>query len=164
MWLALTPIGSIHQNFGPIRSTIADHILGYLAQNAISSAPNPPAPTHFWWFPPLKIALTDAWTSVPRPVGCGKPMEVAQRGGCQNGSTRSTGCRKFLFPTMILNHMQCQNKCFWRVLSSWWPVLALLKSQNALKMGCFGAKNGSNMGQKCVFPKMNLDYLGCLNK
>ena len=37
-----------------------DHILGYLAQNAISSAPNPTATTHFWWFPPLKIALTDA--------------------------------------------------------------------------------------------------------
>ena len=25
-----------------------DHILGYVAQNAISSAPNPPATTHFW--------------------------------------------------------------------------------------------------------------------
>ena len=36
------------------------HILGYVAQNAISSAPNPPATTHFWWFPTLKIALTDA--------------------------------------------------------------------------------------------------------
>ena len=37
-----------------------DHILGYVAQNVISSTPNPPATTHFWWFPPLKIALTDA--------------------------------------------------------------------------------------------------------
>ena len=37
-----------------------DHILGYVAQNTISSAPNPPATTHFGWFPPLKIALTDA--------------------------------------------------------------------------------------------------------
>ena len=36
-----------------------DHISGYVAQNAISSAPNPPATTHFWWFPRLKIALTD---------------------------------------------------------------------------------------------------------
>ena len=25
-----------------------DHILGYVAQNVISSAPNPPATTHFW--------------------------------------------------------------------------------------------------------------------
>ena len=38
------------------------------------------------------------------------------------------------------------------------------KSQNALKMGCFGIKNGSKMGQQCVFPKMILDHLGCLNK
>ena len=30
--------------------------LGYVAQNTISSAPNPPAATHFWWFAPLKIA------------------------------------------------------------------------------------------------------------
>ena len=52
----------------------------------------------------------------------------------------------------------------WRVLSSWWPVLALLKSQNAFKMGCFATKNGSKMGQKSVFPKMILDHLGCLNK
>ena len=37
----------------------ADHILGNVAQTAISSAPNPPATTHVWWFPPLKIALTD---------------------------------------------------------------------------------------------------------
>ena len=44
------------------------------------------------------------------------------------------------FQKMILDHMECQNKCFWRVLSSWWPVLALLKYQNASKMGCFGTK------------------------
>ena len=43
---------------------------------------------------------------------------------------------------MIVHHMECQNKCFWRILSSWWLVLALLKSQNALKMGCLGTKMG----------------------
>ena len=32
-------------------------------------------------------------------------------------------------------------------------VLALLKSQNALKMGCFRTKNGSQIGQRFVFPK-----------
>ena len=37
-----------------------DHIAGYVAQNTTSSAPNPHATTHFWWFAPLKIALTDA--------------------------------------------------------------------------------------------------------
>ena len=45
-----------HQNLctlaadSPNRKT--DHILGYVAQYAISIAPNPPATTHFWWFPP----------------------------------------------------------------------------------------------------------------
>ena len=37
-----------------------DHILGYVAQNPISSAPSPPATTHFWWFSTLRIAVTDA--------------------------------------------------------------------------------------------------------
>ena len=37
-----------------------NHTLGYVAQNANSMAPNPPATIHFWWFPSLKIALTDA--------------------------------------------------------------------------------------------------------
>ena len=54
---------------------------------------------------------------------------------------------------MILDHMECQNKWFWRILSSWWPVLALLKSQNALKMECFATKNGSKMGQKKCFSR-----------
>ena len=35
-----------------------DNILRYMALKAISSEPNPPATTHFWSFPPLKIALT----------------------------------------------------------------------------------------------------------
>ena len=69
--------------------------------------------------------------------------------------------KKSPFSKMILDDMECQNKC---VLSSWWPVLALLKSQIALKMGSFGTKNGSKMGQKMFFPKMILDHLGCLNK
>ena len=42
------------------RKPKTNHILGYVAQNAISNKPNPPASTHLWWLPPLKIALTDA--------------------------------------------------------------------------------------------------------
>ena len=40
---------------------------------------------------------------------------------------------------MILDHVGCQNNCFW-------PVLALRKPQIALKMGLFGTKNGSKKG------------------
>ena len=43
------------------------------------------------------------------------------------------------------------------------PILVLRKSQNALKMRCFGTKNGSKMGQKRIFPKLILDHLGCTN-
>ena len=46
-----------------------DHILGYMAPKGVSSAPNPPATTHFWLFPPLNIALANAYTPLPRPSG-----------------------------------------------------------------------------------------------
>ena len=46
----------------------------------------------------------------------------------------------------------------------WWCVMGHGKSQNALKMGRFGTKNGSKMGQKRVFPKVILDHSGCSNK
>ena len=36
------------------------HIFGYMAQNAIPRAPSPPATPYFLWFPPLRIAQTDA--------------------------------------------------------------------------------------------------------
>ena len=77
------------------------------------------------------------------PVGCSKLQEVGV-----NKVHRVPKTMNF-FQKMILDHMECQKKCFWRVLSSWWPVLALLKSQDALKMGCFWdkkwVKNGSKM-------------------
>ena len=76
-----------------------------------------PQPPTFGGFHPSKLPLP-----TPRPqylVGCSKLQEVAQRGGCQDGSTRPTGCKKNdSFSKMILEHLECQNKCFWRVLSS----------------------------------------------
>ena len=100
------------------------------------------APT-FGGFHPSKLPSPTPRPPHLGPMACGKLWEVAQRGGCQNMSTRSTGCeKKRYFSKMILDHMECQNKCFWRVLSLWWPVLALVKSQKALKMGAFGTKNG----------------------
>ena len=47
------------------------------------------------------------------------------------------------------------------------PMVTILghgKSQNALKMRRFGTKNASKMGQKCIFPNVILDHLGCSNK
>ena len=36
------------------------YMFGYMAPNAIPRAPTPTANPHFLWFPPLKIAQTDA--------------------------------------------------------------------------------------------------------
>ena len=65
---------------------------------------------------------------------------------------------------MILHHLGCTNKSNEPFLSPGQAILATPKSQNALKMGYFGTKNQSKMDQKCVFPKILLDYLGCTNK
>ena len=59
--------------------------------------------------------------------------------------------KKMIFSKMILDHMECQNMCFWRVLSLWWSVLALLKSQNALKL--FSDKTWVKNGSKMCFSK-----------
>ena len=47
------------------------------------------------------------------------------------------------------------------------PVVTCLahgKCQSALKMGHFGTKNGSKMGEKRAFPKVIQDHWGCSNK
>ena len=148
--------------------------------------------------------------------------------------------KKRLLSKMIVDHMECQNKCFlahfefvvarfgppkipnclengliwdkkwvkrgskmwfsknnprpfgvpkqvkWARLSPLRAILAPPKSQNALKIGCFGTQNGSKMGQKWVkngsemcfsnndprpfgvhkqvkYPNILLDYSGCTN-
>ena len=72
--------------------------------------------------------------------------------------------KKTLFSKMILDHMECQNNYFWRVLSLWWP-LGPPKIPKCLENGLFWhkdfVKNGSKM---CFSKKMILDHLGCLNK
>ena len=67
--------------------------------------------------------------------------------------------RKWLWTTW-----DAQTSVFWPVFSPWGRVLAVPKPQNALKMGRFGTKHGSKMGQKRVFPEVILDHLGCSNK
>ena len=48
-------------------------------------------------------------------------------------------------------------------LDSFELVVAHFGPQNALKMGCFGTKSGSKMGQKRIFPNLILAHLGCTN-
>ena len=56
-----------------------------------------PQPPTFGGFHPLKLPYPTPGPPYLGPVGCGKLQEVAQRGGCKNGSTRSTGCEKMAF-------------------------------------------------------------------
>ena len=81
-------------------------------------------------------------------MGCGKLQVVAQTCGCQNGSTRSTRCKKK--KTFFKNHPRphgIQNKCFWHILSSGWPVFGPPKIPKCLENGLFcnqkSVKNGS---------------------
>ena len=124
------------------------HILCSLAPNAICNAPNPPSTTHLWWFQPLKISLTDVSTPYLGPVGCGKLQEVAHRGGCQIAQQGRAGAKNDSFQKITMDHMECQKKWFWCVLNSWCPVLALVKSQDALKEGRFKTKMGQKIFQK----------------
>ena len=72
--------------------------------------------------------------------------------------------QKCVFPKTIVDHLGSTNKCNEPFLSPLQAFLATPQSQNALKMGCFETKNQSKMDQKCVCPRMFLDYLGCKNK
>ena len=56
------------------------------------------------------------------------------------GQQGPVGAKNRLFSKMILDHVRRSNKCFWTVLSLWWPILVLQKSQNALNMGCCTSK------------------------
>ena len=129
-------------------------ILDYVAQNPIPRAPSPPAT------PPLFVV------SMPhnRPTRCLDPRTCAHlvepegsparaKWGPTMGPPGSPGRKKSFFPKLFLDYLGCSNNCFWAVLSPWWRVLAHGKSRNALKMGRFGTKNGSKMGQKRIFPK-----------
>ena len=74
------------------------------------------------------------------------------------------GEKERFFSKLFLDPLGCSNKCLQAVLGPWWRVLGHGKSQNALKMGRFKTKNGSKMGEKCVFQKVILDHLECSNK
>ena len=63
----------------------------------------------------------------------------------KNGSKVGQQC---VFRKMILYHFGCLTKWNAPLLSPLQPILAPPKSQNTLKMGCFGTKNQSKMDEK----------------
>ena len=79
--------------------------------------------------------------------------------GANGGSTRVPRAKKMIFSKVVPRPLGMLKQVFLGHLSPWWRVWGHGKSQNALKMGRFGTKNGSKMGQKRVFSKMILDHL-----
>ena len=77
---------------------------------------------------------------------------------------RFPGRKKSFFPKLSLDHLGCSNKCFQPVLSPWWHIFALRKSQNALKMGRFKTKNAKKNGSKTRFSRSHPGPFGMLKQ
>ena len=128
-----------------------------------------PQPPTFGGFHPSKLPYPTPRRPYLGPVGCAKLQEVNQRGGCQNGSTRSTRCKKK--KTLFKNDPGPQGMpkqvflvCFELVVAGCGPPKIPKCLENGLFWDQRSIKNGSKMGQRCVFPRMILHHLGCLNK
>ena len=123
-----------------------------------------PQPPTFYGFQAFELP-----NETPRPpyqwsLGAAGGPASPRTLGANGGSTRVPGAKKRFFPKLFLGHLGCSNKCYWPVLSPWWRVLDHGKSQNALKIGHFGTKSGSKMGQKSLYSKVIVAHLGCPNK
>ena len=84
--------------------------------------------------------------------------------GANGGSTRVPRAEKMIFSKVVPRPFGMLKQVF---LARFVPVVAPFgpwKIPNALKMGRFGTKKGSKMGQKRVFPQVIPDNLGCSNK
>ena len=111
----------------------------------------------------LKHVFLAPFEPVVAPFGRRKFPECPENGPFQDQKCVKNGSKMLFFkndprPFMMLKQV---------VLAHFEPVATSLpngKFQNALKMGHFGTKNGSTMGQKRVFPKVIPDHLGCSNK
>ena len=69
----------------------------------------------------------------------------------QDGSTMSTpGPKMLVSKKKILDHFECQSKWSQPNLSLFGLVMAHQRSQKALKMGQFGAKDWSEMAKACL--------------
>ena len=78
--------------------------------------------------------------------------------GANGGSTRVPGAKKIIFSKVVPRPLGMLKHVF---LGRFEPVVTRLghgKSQNALKMGRFGPKYASKMGEKRVFPKVIQDH------
>ena len=110
-----------------------------------------PQPPTFYGFHPSELPKRTPRPPYLGPLGCGKLQAQAQTGGCPNGSTGSNRGKKMIFlkndPRPCVTLKQVFLDRFEPVVAHFGPPTI----QSALKMGCFGNKNGSKMGQKAFF-------------
>ena len=139
-------------------------ILGYVAQNPIPRAPTPPATPHFLWFPPLQIAQRTPRPLYHCPLGYSQLQAQAQTGGCQNGSTGSTGGKKMAIfkvaPRPRGMPKQVVSAHFEPMVTRFCPP----KMPKCLENGRFWGRKRVKKGSKTLFPKMILVHLGSTNK
>ena len=98
----------------------------------------------------------------PLGLGTGSYRQLPS-GGCQNGSTRSTGCKKKTFCNNDLGHHGMPKQVF---LARFELVVARFgppEMPKCLEIGLFCNQKWVKNGSKMCFSKMILDHLGCLN-
>ena len=162
-------------------------ILGYVAQTRIPRAPIPPATPHFLWFPSLRIAQRAADTPVPvvtwssrragqacarlgrfeHVVALFRPPKIPiclENGPFGDQKWVKNGSKTHFWKSDPGPYGMLKQVFLAHFLSSRSRSLAHGKGQNAFKMGRFGTKNGSKMGEKSVFLKVILHHWGCSNK
>ena len=130
------------------------HIFGYMAQNAIPRAPNPPAIPHFLWFPqPSELPKRTPRPQYLGPVGCGKLQAQTETSWCPNGSTGSNRGKKMTFlkndPRQCAMLKQVFLHCCELVVAHFGPP----KIPKCLENGLFWDQKWVNNGSKTHFSK-----------
>ena len=78
-----------------------------------------------------------------------KPKEV----GANTGQQGHLDPKNAFSQKMILDHVGCQNKCFWHVLSLQLPFFGPPKIPKCLENGLFWGEQSIKNGSKICFPK-----------
>ena len=107
----------------------------------------------FWWMLPMGVRdnHTKYEPSGLRQAASGSPKRWVPK---WVNKVRQVQKKNRIFSKMILDHMACQNKCFWGVVGSWWPPFDPPKLPKCLENGLFfGTKKWLQSGSKMCFSK-----------
>ena len=136
-------------------------ILGYVAQIRIPSAPATP---HFCGFQASESPNEPPRSPYQWSLGGAGGQPGPRRVGANSGSTRVPGAKKIIFSKVVPRPPWMLKQVFLARFELVVGRFGPWKMPKCFKMGRFGTKNESKMGQKHVFPKVILDHFGCSNK